>query len=268
MINLQAEMSQIEDLPNKIKRPSMFWLFTEAGRALTELSISIPYRTLYRNCEQGDGHPVLVLPGFMASDRSTGPLRKFVDKLGYSTYGWNLGRNYAKIEFVDALLLTMEEIYETHQEPITLIGWSLGGVFARQLAKAKPEWVRQVITLGSPFRGVSEPNNVAWIYNLLTGGKRVREVDPKILMDIPLPAPVPTTAIYTKEDGIVPWKVCLEREEDEWHQNIQVRGSHLGLGVNPTVLNIIADRLLYTKSCWGHFRPHNIVNDLLFYPSL
>lgn len=246
----------------------MFWLITEAGRALTELSISIPYRSFYRSCETGDGHPVLILPGFMASDRSTGPLRKFVDKLGYAAYGWDLGRNVAKIEFLDDLARKMEEIYEIHEEPITLIGWSLGGVFARQLAKAHPDLVRQVITLGAPFRGVSKPNNVAWIYNLLNGGQKVRDVDPAILEDIPLPAPVPTTAIYTKEDGIVPWKLCMEEREDEWHQNIQVRGSHLGLGVNPTVLNIIADRLLHTKSEWDHFLPHNIVNDLLFYPSL
>ncbi|MEM8906856.1 MAG: alpha/beta hydrolase [Bacteroidota bacterium] len=266
---MRSDMSNADDMPQQIKRPSFFWLITEAGRALTELSMSIPYRSFYRNGEQGDGHPVLVLPGFMASDRSTVPLRKFVDRLGYTAYGWDLGRNYAKVEFIDELEEKMEAIYEAHGEKITLIGWSLGGVFARQLAKQQPDWVRQVITLGSPFRGVGEPNNVAWIYNLLTGGKKVREdVDPELLDDIPLPAPVPTTAIYSKEDGIVPWRLCMEAEEDEWHQNIQVRSSHLGMGVNPSVLNIIADRLWYTQYDWEYFRPHNIVNDLLFYPSL
>lgn len=261
-------MSKEEDLPKKIKRPSLFWLATEAGRALTELSISIPYRTFYHNENNGDGHPVLVLPGFMAGDRSTQSLRKFITKQGYSAYGWGMGRNVAKIEFLEDLMYKIEVLYEKHGQQVTLIGWSLGGIFARQLAKSNPDLIRQVITLGAPFRGVSEPNNVAWVYNLLTGGKKVREVDPELLANLPLPAPVPTTAIYSKEDGIVPWKLCMEAEEDEWHQNIQVRGSHLGFGVNPSVLNIIANRLLYTRSDWEHFLPQNIVNDLLFYPSL
>lgn len=252
---------------NTVGRPSMFWLLTEWGRAITELGFFIPYNKFLASRNHGDQHPVLVLPGFMASDRSTKPLRKFLTQSGYEAYGWDLGRNTAKIEFLDLLSDKLESIYETHGEKISLIGWSLGGVFARQLAKVKPDLIRQVITLGSPFRGISEPNNVAWIYNLVSNGKRVRDIDPALFEDIPLPPPVPTTAIYTKEDGIVPWQLCLE-DEDEIHQNIQVRGSHFGLGVNPTVLEIIADRLLYRRENWEHFQEDNILKDLLFYPSL
>ncbi|MFT7605248.1 MAG: pimeloyl-ACP methyl ester carboxylesterase, partial [Saprospiraceae bacterium] len=167
----------------------------------------------------------------------------------------------------EILLAKIEEIYKEHGEQVSLIGWSLGGVFARQLAKAKPEMIRQVITLGSPFQGVHQPNNVAWVYNLVSGGKRIKDMDPVLFQNIPLPAPVPTTAIYTKEDGIVPWELCIEIE-DEIHQNIQVRGSHLGLGVNHSVLDIIADRLLYSREDWAHFRPGHFVKDILFYPSL
>lgn len=252
----------------KVKKPSLFWLATEIGRAATELGMSIPYRSFYKPEVMGDGHPVLVLPGFMASDASTGVLRKFINKIGYTAYAWELGRNYAKLQFLDILIERVEELYEEHGEPVSVIGWSLGGVYARQIAKERPHMVRQVITLGSPFRGITEPNNASWLYNRLPGAKRVVEIDPELMADLPKPAPVPTTAIYTKEDGVVPWEVCLEAEEDYYHQNIQVRGSHFGLGVNPTVLNIIADRLQYAEEYWEHFRPRNLVNDLLFYPSL
>lgn len=252
---------------NTVERPSFFWLFTELGRAVTELGFFIPYRKFLAEKNYGDKHPVLVLPGFMASDMSTKPLRKFLAQSGYKVYGWDLGRNTAKVEFLDLLTEKLESIYATHGEKISLVGWSLGGVFARQLAKAKPELIRQVITLGSPFKGINEPNNVAWIYNLISDGKRVEDTDPVLFEDIPLPAPVPTTAIYTKEDGIVPWQLCLE-EEDEIHQNIQVRGSHIGLGVNPTVLEIIGDRLLHTRENWTYFKEPNVVKDFLFYPSL
>ena len=141
----------------------------------------------------------------------------------------------------------------------------MGGIYARQIAKRNPEYVRQIITLGSPFGGITEPNNVSWIYNLLTWS-RVEEVDPWLIKDLPLAAPVPTTAVFSKQDGIVPWEVCKEPEEDEWHQNVEVRGSHLGLGVNPAVLAILADRLQYKQKDWKPFRA-GLLSKLLFYPS-
>ncbi|MEL6674927.1 MAG: alpha/beta hydrolase [Bacteroidota bacterium] len=252
---------------NSVERPSLFWFFTEGGRALAEYGFSVPYRTFRASSNKGDQHPVLVLPGFMASDTSTAPLRRFLDQSGYTSYGWELGRNTAKLAFIELLEKQLEALYEKHQEKISLIGWSLGGIYARQIAKSKPHLVRQIVTLGSPFKGVREPNNVAWIYDLITPKKQASEIGAALSEDIPLPAPVPTTAIYTKEDGIVPWQLCLE-DEDQLHQNVQVRGSHFGLGVNPAVLEIIADRLQYTQANWVHFREPNFIKDFLFYPSL
>jgi len=164
--------------PRKIKKPSLFWLATEPVRAATELGISIPYRKLFHKNYKGDGHPVLVLPGFMASDTSTNPLRKFIEKLGYNAYAWELGRNTAKLEILDVLIDKLEDIYHETGQEITVIGWSLGGVYARQIAKAKPEMVRQIITLGSPFAGITEPNNATWIYNIVSNGKRIVDLDP------------------------------------------------------------------------------------------
>ena len=151
---------------------------------------------------------------------------------------------------------------------MSIIGWSLGGVFAREIAKRKPKLIRQIITLGSPFNGITMPNNAMWLYELLTDGRGTEDVDPDLLKELPKPAPVPTTAIYSKEDGVVPWETCLEDVEDELHQNIQVRGSHLGLGVNPAVLEIIKDRLMLSEKNWTHFVPSNKIEDKLFYPSL
>lgn len=251
-----------------IKRPSIFWLGTEIGRAVTEFSFSFPLSKFFSKCKEGDGHPVLVLPGFMASDKSTTFLRNFIADCGYTTIAWELGRNRAEVEMLEQLLEKVDAIYEEYGRKISIVGWSLGGVFARQLAKERPDLVRQVITLGSPFRDITAPNNASWIYNLISGGKRVVDLEPALLSDIPKPAPVPTTAIYSKEDGVVNWEVCLEAEETAIHQNIQVRGSHLGLGLNLSVLKIIEDRLQYSQDDWIPFKPKGLVEDLLLYPSL
>ena len=255
---------------NKVnaKRPSLFWLFTEGGRAMAEWGLSIPFRKLTNYENSGDGHPVLVIPGFMASDTSTKTLRCFLEEAGYAAHGWDLGRNLGKAEFLTALGNQLDELYALYGQKVSIIGWSLGGVFARQIAKRDPEKVRQVITLGSPFKGISQPNNVAWIYNILKGTKRVADITEELRQDLPNPAPVPTTAIYTKQDGIVPWQLCLEDEETAIHQNIEVRGSHLGLGHNPAVLRIIFDRLQYSAADWVHFQPSNPVESLVLYPSM
>jgi len=252
----------------KAKKPSIFWAITEAGRAMAELSVSVPFRKIYGSASEGDGHPVIVLPGFMASKRSTAPLRKFLKKQGYAAYDWGLGRNYGKIEYKETLLAFVEELYNQQGQRISLVGWSLGGVFARELAKERPELIRQVVTLGSPFRAVIKKNNATWLYEYVSGGQKIEEIDPELIAALPEPAPVPTTAIYSKEDGVVPWQYCMEKEETDIHQNIQVRGSHFGLGVNPSVLHVIADRLQYANENWQRFEPTNYFEDLLLYPSL
>lgn len=249
-----------------VKRPPFIWGLTEGYRALVELTTYFPYRLISRLPKNGDGHPVLILPGFLSTDKSTIPLRSFIHNLGYAVYGWGSGRNLGKLEMLDEMIKKVEYLYQEHNTKVSLIGWSLGGIFARQIAKARPNMVRQMITLGTPFKGVMEANNAKWIFDILekTTGTTV---DEDFLNDIPYPAPVPTTAIYTKEDGVVPWNLCLEQSENKIHQNIQVRGSHLGLGVNPSVLIIIADRLRLEEDNWYHFKPKGFIENK-FYPSL
>ncbi len=261
-------MSNSTELSTEIKKPSLFWLATETGRALFEWSTIIPYNFIDNNCDSGDGHPVLLLPGFMATDSSNKPLKRYLNKWGYNAFGWDIGRNFAKVEYLDMLSDRIEELYDEYGMKVSLIGWSLGGIFARQLAKRRPKLIRQVITLGSPFGGITQRNHARWLHNIITVGKGTQDVDPDLLADIPVPPEVPFTSIYTKEDGIVPWEVCYEKTESPIIQNIQVRGSHLGLGVNPTVLNIIADRLRYQENNWQPFKPKHFISDLLFYPSI
>jgi len=251
-----------EGILDEVKRPSLAFGLTEGIRAMMELGWYVPYRILTKNLEKGDGHPVLILPGFMATDLSTIPLRSFIHKLGYKVYGWGEGRNFAHVEYLDMLKEKLDRIFQKHKEPVTIIGWSLGGIYARQLAKHEPDIVRQLIVMGSPFKGVTLVNNARWMYDLLVKCKMVSgDIDPALIADIPESAPVPTTAIYTKEDGVVPWELCLE-ESDNWHQNIQVRGSHLGLGVNPLVLQIVEDRLRLDKDDWAYFETRNLVEDI------
>lgn len=255
-------MNQKELKDAKIKRPALIHLLTEGGRALAEMGVSAPFRRFASEDVHSDGHPVLVLPGFMAGASSTAPLRNFIRKIGYTALDWGLGRNLAKENYLPILEKKLEKLFDKSGEPVSIIGWSLGGVYARQIAKAQPEMVRQVITMGSPFQGITRPNNVAWIYNLISGGKKTSDIQTELLNDIPEPAPVPTTAIFTKQDGIVPWSLCKEKEETHMHQNIEVKGSHLGLGVNVTVLNIIANRLRYRKHEWEPFEGEALTQNL------
>ena len=246
-------MNQDSNNYTEIKRPSVFWLLTEGGRALTEMGLSLPYRRFANEDHHSDGHPVLVIPGFMAGPSSTAPLRRFISKIGYTALDWGLGRNYAKEQYIATLQQKLDRLYNKSNEHVTIIGWSLGGVYARQIAKSRPNLVRQVITMGSPFQGITQPNNVAWIYRLISGGKRTSDIQKQLLQDIPEPAPVPTTAIFSKQDGIVPWALCKEEEGSDIHQNIEVKGSHLGLGVNISVLSVIANRLRFKKHEWEPF---------------
>jgi pimeloyl-ACP methyl ester carboxylesterase len=250
------------------KRPSLLWLMTEPGRALAELGMAYSLKKFYKSDTVGDGHPVMILPGFMSTHTSTKILREYIGELGYNVFDWGLGRNYGKVEYMELLIESLDELFLKNKQQISLVGWSLGGVFARQLAKERPELVRQVITLGSPFRGITEPNNVEWIFTAISGGKKAENTNHALLANLPIPAQVPTTAIYSKEDGIVSWEMCMELEEDDIHQNIQVRGSHIGLGVNPSVLSVVADRLQYTRDNWRYFKPRNTVENLFLYPSL
>ena len=236
----------------KLRPPSKFLMFAE-WRSLVEFGFGVAAMPALLTAPRGDGHPVLVLPGFLASDVSTGFLRRYLSLLGYDCHAWNLGRNlggvYAMRRSSRALL---SRINEKTGRTVTLVGWSLGGVYARDLAIAMPQSVRSVITLGSPFAGDATATNANDLYEFLSGESSATAT-PGDLEKLAAPLPMPSTSIYSKSDGIVNWRTCIGAPSP-LHENLEVYGSHIGLGSNASVLWAVADRLALAE---GTFRPFN-----------
>ena len=240
--------------------PSKLLALTEPHRAMGEFAAFIALRPLMSFLPKGDGHGVLVLPGFMATDSSTVPMRRLLSQLGYEVAGWELGRNLrVDNERVEAMARCVDALYKKTGGKISLVGWSLGGVFARELAKQMPDKVRQVITLGSPISDNRRYTNARPIFEAINGKRPepMRNGKFKKLSDAP---PVPTTSILTKADGVVHWKGSVQHpgRGHEMTENIEVFASHIGLGVNPAVMFALADRLAQPEGRWAPFRARGL----------
>ncbi len=245
-------MAVVDDTPaeeGRLRPPSLFLMLAEA-RGLFELNTSLLLSPLLLRAPRGDGHPVLALPGFLASDLSMAPLRRYLKELGYDTYAWNLGRNLGGVASKrGALRDLLKQIHETTGRKVSIIGWSLGGIYARDLALQLPDMVRSVITLGSPFANDITATNATKLYEALSG-EGIND-NPEIREAIAGDLPVPATSIYSRTDGIVNWRTSLLRPSDT-AENIEVYlASHVGLGVNPAALWAMADRLAQAE---GEFR--------------
>jgi hypothetical protein len=231
--------------------PSAALLLME-GRALSEFSAYCLMRPWLSVTARGDGHPVLVLPGLLADDTSTYALRSFLNSHGYKAHGWKQGRNRGLRGTLEAdMLARLEELFARHAErKVSLVGWSLGGLYARQLAKLAPDKVRCVISLGSPFAGSAKSTNAWRAYEWANGSKSDDHM-PAGLAEVP---PVPTTSIFSRTDGICAWQGCLNPDGPA-SENIEVDGSHCGLGWNAQVLAVIADRLSQPVGRWTPYEP-------------
>jgi pimeloyl-ACP methyl ester carboxylesterase len=235
----------------RLRPPSLFLMLAET-RALFELNSSLLLSPLLLRAPKGDGHPVLTLPGFLASDLSMAPMRRYLKELGYGAYAWQMGRNFGGVASKrSALRDLLRRIHEATGRKVSLVGWSLGGVYARDLALQMPDMVRSVITLGSPFANDIRATNATRLYEALSG--EAVDDNPEIREAIAGDLPVPATSIYSRTDGIVNWHTSLLRAAAT-AENIEVYfASHIGLGVNPAALWAVADRLAQPEGEFKHF---------------
>ena len=243
--------------------PSALLALTEAHRAVGEiLSLNLTRKALEKIAPRGDGHPVMVLPGFMGGDGYNASFRRYLTKLGYAVHGWGMGRNLGPRDGVlEGLEDRIRYLTERYDGPVSLVGHSLGGIFARELAREFPQQVRQVISLGSPFgQGRMTASIPARLFTAINPPEEL-PIDQDILHYAP---PVPTTAIYSKGDGIVNWQTAVQEDGHAESQSIQVRGSHCGMTFNPAVWFLVAERLALADGEWRPFERRSWRN--LFYP--
>lgn len=234
----------------RLRPPALGLLLAEA-RALFEFNASLLLSPLLMRAPRGDGHPVLALPGFLASDLSMAPMRRYLGELGYETHAWRMGRNLGGLARMrEGLRARLAEIHGASGRKVSLVGWSLGGVYARDLALQAPEMVRYVVTLGSPFASDVKATNATALYEAVSGERveNFAEAREAIAGELPVPA----TSIYSRGDGVVNWRTCLLHPSGR-AENIEVYfASHVGLGVNPAALWAVADRLAQPE---GEFWP-------------
>ncbi len=248
-----------------IKPPSIALALVEGQRALAELATLPIISPLLRFAPSGDGHPVMVLPGFMAGGNTTVPLRRFLKSKNYTPFCWELGRNLGPraIGPSGELLATrLQAIHRKMKRKVSLVGWSLGGVFALYAAHQVPECVRCVVTLGSPVNvdpaGSASPPLVKAMYRLIAHpiGPAAHAMQPRARkLRETKSLPMPLSCLYSLSDGVVPPQEATVDGNPALHQNIRVPGSHVGLGFNAVVLWIVAERLSQPEGQWHRFAP-------------
>ena len=232
-------------------------------RALAEMAVLPFIWPFLTTAPHGDGHPVLLLPGFMADEITLVALKGFLAGRGYNVQTWGLGRNIGfQRRHAEALEQKIRHLHHQTGRQVSLVGWSLGGVFALYGAHQAPECVRQLITLGSPVSvepaGSQSPPLVKALYRMIAHpmGPNVHVMQPraKKLREHLLPS-VPMSCLYTVSDGVVPPQEATIDAPGSGYENIRVQGSHTGLGFNPMVLCILGDRLAQPEGQWSPFEP-------------
>lgn len=240
-----------------IAAPHMGLAISEPMRFAWEMTALMLTAPLLATALRGDGHPVMVLPGFATNDQMTWLLRNFLTQWGYDVYPLDLGWNFDQHtvgENGEHVADRIALIRERTQRKVSLVGWSLGGVIAREAARRDPADIRQVIALGSPFTGNPHATNLSNIYQAVTGNDFTSEKSKARYVEGSGPLPVPSSAIYSRTDGITAWRNCLG-QTDAINENIEVISSHFGFVANPAVFFAVADRLSQTEGEWRKFVP-------------
>lgn len=243
-----------------LRPPKLRHSVMEFGRVFLEMGSSAVLAPLLRTLPKGDGHTVMTVPGFMGADGSTSRLRKFLNGRGYRAIPWGLGRNAAEARAagLDEFLVHRGQVEETIARrveaeceasgaKVSLIGWSLGGLYSVALAHRHPRLIRQVITLGTPFgdpRGtaiykvmgraygngesVDDESLARWVAYTYRGGE----------------LRVPVLALFSESDGIVGAGIARCQGDPRYVTNMAVMASHVGFPFNPLVFAVIANALV------------------------
>jgi hypothetical protein len=235
--------SEINRINAKIPPPPLFNVLLETRSVVewTSMFWLYPFIPKHKNKRS---KPVLLMPPYLGNDTSTTFVRKYLKSSGFKTYKWELGVNMINSKSLPKLIEKLDEIYEKHQEKVSLVGWSGGGIFAKIIANRYPEKVAQLITIGSPVWGVKNMKTPIIKTLEFLRGTKIKERNLKFINELEEIPKLPITCIYTKTDGLIPWKNCMEAETYRNDiKNIEVFGSHCGMGANATVLLTVANAL-------------------------
>lgn len=251
-----------------VRPPRLHHSMLEFSRVFAEIASGAALGPLLKSLPRGDGHTIMTIPGFMGADGSTARLRRFLNQRGYHAIPWGLGRNAAEVrsrdiddflahraQMEDRIAERIEQEFLASGRKLTLIGWSLGGLYAVALAHRLPQWVSQVVTLGTPY---GDPRGTA-LYSIM-GGLYDREVDEEGLARWVAhtyrggPLRVPVLALYSESDGIVGAGIAKCQADPQFVTNVAVMASHVGFPFNPVVFAVIANHLVAPHKRWALFR--------------
>lgn len=243
-----ASMASTHPLTSPFEAPPLSLLAMEPVRALFDFAAA---KFSARAEPVGDGHPVVVFPGLGGAPFTTSHLRRFLTDAGFTAHCWGRGVNTGPEGDFDRWLDPLEDdVRRWHADSgrkVSLVGWSLGGIYARELAKRAPQSVRQVITLGTPFAALRGATRAEGLYKLLNGN--AAQLTDELEVRLRATPPVPTTSVYSKSDGVVSWRGCIEQRTPQ-AESVEVDASHLGMVTHPDALRVIVDRLAQPEGRW------------------
>ena len=257
---------ELDNTTSQSSGPRLVHSLTEMPRSMLEMSfLGMSWLPLLAEAPKGEAHPVMVLPGFIGGDESTLMLRRFLTRLGYKALPWLQGTNTGNPQLLEGAMRRLFRMHQALGTKISLIGQSLGGVFAREIANEFPDAVRCVVTLGSPYAAIDQGTTNAMVERMFEelSGLTIEQMKARIPQGRRQRLPLPATSIYSKEDGVVAWQACIE-PESELSENIRVLGSHSGMAMHPSVLRVVADRLAQDPNDWQKFDVPNGCSRFLY----